>query len=455
MKNPGIIILICFNISINLFSQNPIIKHIYTADPTARVYNGKLYIYPSQDIAWNKEWEKLGAEKETNGHVMTDYHAFSTTDMINYTDHGVIVAQKDVPWGNKVGYGMWAPCITYKNGTYYYYFPNKPADKSGFRQIGLATATNPEGPFSIEPNYIQGLKGIDPNPFIDDDGQAYMYWGGGKGNSLKGVKLSDDMKSVNGQTILIKDLPQEYKEGPFVFKRNDIYYLTFPHNRDTKNSTEEIGYAISTNPLGPFEYKGTIMDRFEDCWTNHQSIVQYKKQWYMFYHHNNISKAGNLRSVCVDSLFFNKDGTIQKVIPTLRGVGVHQATDTIHMDRYSKIYNAEIDFIKGLGIPEWKVTNTKPESWVQYNSVNFTTKTKYAKLQLLSSSKKASIEIRENSPTGKIIATAKVFNTNGKWKTINAKMNYQPIGKKNIVCLFKSEKENEIELDWIFFSKSN
>lgn len=454
MKNISLIFLICFNISINVFSQNPIIKHIYTADPTARVYNGKLYIYPSHDVPWNTEWEKLGAVREGNGHVMTDYHAFSTTDLTHYTDHGVIVAQKDVPWGNKVGYGMWAPCITYKEGTYYYYFPNTPADKSGFRQIGLATATNPEGPFTIEPNYIKGLKGIDPNPFIDDDGQAYLYWGGGKGNSLKVVKLSNDMKSTDGKEILIKNLPQEYKEGPFMFKRNGVYYLTFPHNKDVKNSTEEIGYAIGDNPLGPFEYKGTIMERFKDCWTNHHSIVEYKNQWYMFYHHNDISKAGNLRSVCVDSLFFNKDGSIKKVIPTLRGVGLHSVKDTIQIDRYSQIHNAEIDFVKSAGIPEWKVKSTKPNSWVQYNAVNFDTKTKYVKLNLFSSEKKGSIEVRENSPTGKLIATAKVDNTNGKWKTISTKINYQPSDKIDIVCVFKSEKENTIELDWVLFTKT-
>ncbi|MDC0584363.1 family 43 glycosylhydrolase [Bacteroidales bacterium] len=455
MKNTVLIALICVNMLMKVFSQNPIVTHIYTADPTARVYNGKLYIYPSHDVSWNPDWEKLGAVKEPNGHVMTDYHAFSTTDMINYTDHGVIVAQEDVPWGNKVGYGMWAPCITYKNGTYYYYFPNKPADKSGFRQIGLATATNPEGPFTIEPNYIEGLKGIDPNPFIDDDGQAYMYWGGGKGNSLRVVKLSDDMKFVIGETIYIKDLPQEYKEGPFVFKRNGLYYLTFPHNRDTKTSTEEIGYAIGDNPLGPFKYKGTLMDRFKDCWTNHQSIVEYKDQWYMFYHHNDLSKVGNLRSICVDSLFFNEDGTIKKVIPTLRGVGVRSATDTIQMDRYSQIYNAEIDFVKGAGIPEWKVTKTKPNSWVRFNSVDFNSKTKHVKLQLSSTAAKGSVEIRENTPTGKLIATAEVVDTNGEWNTINTKMSYRPEALINVVCVFKSEEENAIELDWILFSKTN
>jgi len=281
-----------------------------------------------------------------------------------------------------------------------------------------------------------------------------MYWGGGKGDSLKAVKLSEDMKSITGEAIVIKDLPQEYKEGPFVFKRNDIYYFTFPHNKDTKNSTEEIGYAISDNPLGPFEYKGTIMDRFEDCWTNHHSIVEYKDQWYMFYHHNDISKAGNLRSIAVDSLFFNKDGTIQKVKPTLRGVGIKPSTDTIHMDRYSHIHNAEIDFVKGVGIPEWKVTKVKPKGWVQYNAVSFNTTTKYAKLHVLSTEENVSIEIRENSPTGKLIATANVGNTNNKWQTISTKMNYLPIGKKNVVCIFKSNKEHTVELDWILFTKS-
>ncbi|MBD0400291.1 family 43 glycosylhydrolase [Flammeovirga sp. EKP202] len=451
MKKNGLMLWLFFSISMQLLAQNPIITNIYTADPTARVYNGKLYIYPSHDVPWNPEWEKLGAVKEGHGHVMTDYHAFSTTDLVNYTDHGVIVAQKDVPWGNKVGYGMWAPCITYKEGTYYYYFPNTPADKSGFRQIGLATATQPEGPFTIEPNYIDGLKGIDPNPFIDDDGQAYMYWGGGKGNSLRVVKLTPDMKAVEGETLAIENLPQEYKEGPFVFKRNGIYYLTFPHNKDTKNSTEEIGYAIGKSPLGPFEYKGTIMDRFKDCWTNHHSIVEYKKQWYMFYHHNDISNTGHLRSICVDSLFFEEDGSIRKVIPTLRGVGLTSASDTIQMDRYSQIHNAEIGFTQKAGIPEWKVTKAKTDSWVQYNSVNFDNKPKYIKLKLKHTGQKGYVEIRENSKNGPLIAKALVDNTNDKWQTVKAKLGHKPKGTTNLVCVFESDAE--MELDWVLFSK--
>ncbi|SDX69570.1 Carbohydrate binding module (family 6) [Lutibacter oricola] len=447
-----LIVFISFlSFSIQSWAQNPIITNIYTADPTARVYNNKLYIYPSHDVQWNPEWEKLGAKKENHGHVMTDYHAFSTTDLVNYTDHGVIVAQNDVPWGLKNGYGMWAPCITYKNGTYYYYFPNTPADKSGFRQTGLATAKNPEGPFTIEPNYIKGLKGIDPNPFIDDDGQAYMYWGGGKGNSLKVVKLSDAMKSIEGETIAIKGLPQEYKEGPFVFKRNETYYLTFPLNYDTKNSTEEIAYAISNNPLGPFEFKGTIMDRFKDQWTNHHSIVNYKRQWYFFYHYNHISKAGNLRSTCVDSLFFNNDGTIKKVKPTLRGVGIHPALKKIEIDRYSKIENAKVDFTKKAGIPEWKITNVKPNAWVSYNAVNFDTKIKSIQLNVKSNSDKPIIEIRENSINGKLIAKISINNTQNKWVSIRKKIKYSPKGIVNIVCVFKSDVENSVELDWIKF----
>ncbi|MBB3698250.1 family 43 glycosylhydrolase [Flammeovirga yaeyamensis] len=451
MKRIGLLILITLSISLNTIAQNPIIKHIYTADPTARVYDGKLYIYPSHDVPWNPEWEKLGAEKESNGHVMTDYHAFSTEDLVNFTDLGVIVAQENVPWGNKLGYGMWAPCIASKGGKYYYYFPNKPADKSGFRQIGLATAEKPEGPFTIEPNYIEGLKGIDPNAFIDDDGQAYMYWGGGKGNSLKVVKLSDDMKSIVGETVVIENLPQEYKEGPFVFKRKGMYYLTFPHNLDTQNSTEEIGYAISKHPLGPFEYKGTIMDRFEDCWTNHQSIVEYKDQWYMFYHHNDISKAGNLRSVSVDSLFFEEDGSIRKVIPTLRGVGITSAKDTIQIDRYSEIHNAEVDFVKRVGIPEWKITNTKKESWVQYNTVSFDDKPKNVQLKVKSKAKGGRIELRENVPNGKLIATVEVGNTNEDWINVDTKLNYRPKGIMNLVCVFK--EVDEMELDWVLFSR--
>ena len=156
-----------------------------------------------------------------------------------------------------------------------------PADGSAFRRIGVAIAQQPTGPFVPEPDYIQGIGGIDPNIFIDDDGRTYLYFGGGE--QLNVVELNEDLVSIKGQVAVVQGLPAGYKEGSFVFKRNGIYYFTFPH---APGASEEIAYAMGKSPLGPFEYQGVIIDRWTDgCWTNHHSIVEYRGQWYIFYHH--------------------------------------------------------------------------------------------------------------------------------------------------------------------------
>ena len=147
-------------------AQNPVIRGLYTADPTARVFNNKVYVYPSHDIVppegQRQDW-----------FCMADYHVFSSENLTDWTDHVVIVSQEQVPWGNPTGYSMWAPDCVYKEGKYYFYFPNAPKGGRGFA-VGVATANSPEGPFTCEPQPIKGISGIDPCVLVDDDGQAYI-----------------------------------------------------------------------------------------------------------------------------------------------------------------------------------------------------------------------------------------------------------------------------------------
>ena len=149
-------------------AQNPVIRDQFAADPTARVFNNKVYVYPSHDIM-------PPAGQRQDWFCMADYHVFSSENLTDWTDHGMIISQENVPWGNPVGYSMWAPDCVYKNGKYYFYFPNGPKDSRGFG-IGVATADNPEGPFTLQSEPIKGVSGIDPCVLIDDDGQAYIYW---------------------------------------------------------------------------------------------------------------------------------------------------------------------------------------------------------------------------------------------------------------------------------------
>ena len=356
-------------------AQNPVIRDQFSADPTARVFNNKVYLYPSHDIM-------PPAGQRQDWFCMEDYHVFSSENLTDWTDHGVIVTQNKVPWVRPNSYSMWAPDCVYRNGKYYFYFPSAPAEGKGFGfGIGVAVADNPEGPFIPEPEPIKGISGIDPCVLQASDGNAYIFWGAGRCAKLKPnmKELADDtptekvkfgerefeMKGVN----CLKGLPSRQAEGPFAFEYNGNYYLTYPYVRE---NTEVLGYAMSKNPMGPYEYKGLIMAEHENgCWTNHHSIVNYQGQWYLFYHNNAYSpNFDKNRSVCIDSLHFNADGTIQEVKPTLRGVGITDARSQVQMDRYSKIgggatiqYNDTTNYFLG-----WRTVLPKG-GWVSYGNV--------------------------------------------------------------------------------------
>jgi len=288
-------------------AQNPIIKHMYTADPSARVWDdGRIYLYPSTDIAPNRGCD-----------LMDQYHVFSSDDMVNWTDHGEILRASDVSWGRPEGGFMWAPDCIYKDGTYYYYFPH-PSDTKwdSSWKIGVATSTSPTSNFKVI-GYMKGLDPlIDPNILKDDDGTFYFYHGGG--GVCKGGKLKDNMIEIDGEMKPMEGLV-DFHEATWVFKRKGTYYLTYADNHSDATGDNRLCYATSNNPLGPWTYKGIYMDP-TDSYCAHGSVVEYKGKWYQFYFDSSISKNDWLRSSCVDELKFNKDGSIQKVIATKEGV---------------------------------------------------------------------------------------------------------------------------------------
>lgn len=329
-------------ISVNALAQQqgktpisqPLVSNIYTADPSAHVFGGKIYIYPSHDI------EADAKEDDEGGHfAMRDYHVLSM-DKIGgkVTDHGVALDIKDILWA---GRQLWAPDATVKNGTYYLYFPVK--DKQDVFRIGVATSKSPTGPFKPEPAPIKGSYSIDPTVFQDTDGSAYLYFGGIWGGQLqrwtnnqydaKGAlkkkdevailprvaKLSADMKSFsedvkeiklvdeNGQPFLEKNNDKRFFEAAWMHKYNGKYYFSY-----STGDTHNICYAIGDNPYGPFTYKGIVLKPVQG-WTNHHSIVQIGKQWYLFYHDVQLSGKTHLRNVKVTELTYNPDGTIQQI----------------------------------------------------------------------------------------------------------------------------------------------
>jgi len=304
-----ILFLTSASFALKVSAQNPFITSPYMADPSARVWSdGRLYVYPSHDI-----------DPPRGCDLMDKYHVLSTDDMVHWKDHGEILNASQVSWGRKEGGFMWAPDCVYKKGTYYFYFPHPSGSNWDTTwKVGIATSKQPAANF-VSKGYLNLGKDvksmIDPNVFIDDDGQAYFYYGGG--GRCVGTKLKDNMTEIAEPLRPMEGL-KDFHEATWVFKRNGIYYLTYADNHtENGKGANRLNYATSSNPLGPWMYRGVFLDP-TGCDTSHGSVVEYKGQWYAFYHNSVISGRGNLRTLCVDKLYFNSDGTIQKVIQTGR-----------------------------------------------------------------------------------------------------------------------------------------
>jgi hypothetical protein len=317
--------------------SQPLVEAIYTADPSAHVFDGKIYIYPSHDIEAGIPFDDLGSH-----FAMEDYHVLSMDHPdAKAIDHGVALHVNDVPWAERQ---MWAPDAAYKDGKYYLYFPAKRAD--GIFQIGVAVSDSPVGPFTPEQEAIKGSYSIDPAVFRDDDGKYYMYFGGIWGGQLQSYRnneysadyaeplahelalgprvalLTDDMKQFaetvreimitdeEGAPLLSGDNNRRFFEASWMHKYNGKYYFSY-----SSGDTHLICYAIGDNPYGPFVYKGVVLEPVVG-WTSHHSIVEFEGKWYLFYHDSSLSKGvTHLRSVKITELKYNDDGTIQTITP--------------------------------------------------------------------------------------------------------------------------------------------
>jgi hypothetical protein len=316
--------------------SQPLVSHIYTADPSAHVFNGKIYIYPSHDYEAGVPEDDLGSH-----FAMRDYHILSMDSIGGkVTDHGVALDIKDVPWA---GRQMWAPDAAFANGKYYLYFPVK--DKKDVFHIGAAVSESPVGPFKAEPKPIAGTYSMDPSVFKDDDGTYYMYFGGIWGGQLqrwtngkyngkdeypakdqpalmpKVAKMNKNMLSLdgpvkdvqildaNGKPLTVGDSTRRFFEAGWVHKYNGKYYFSY-----STGDTHFIAYGIGDSPLGPFTYKGVVLNPVQG-WTNHHSIVEVNGKWYIFYHDVQLSGKTHLRNVKVTELKYNPDGTIITIDP--------------------------------------------------------------------------------------------------------------------------------------------
>ena len=279
------------------------IGSMYTADPSAHVFKDpdtgrdRLYVYASHDM-----------EPANGCDRMDRYHIFSTEDMVNWTDHGEILNSSQVSWGRPDGGFMWAPDCAYRNGTYYFYFPHPSGnDWDSTWKIGIATSSRPADGFTVK-GYIDGVPPhIDPCVFIDDDGQAYIYVGGG--GHCFGGKLKSNMVELDGAMKEMSGL-EDFHEGTWMHKYNGKYYLSYADNHGDDGN--QLRYAVSDSPLGPWKSKGAYLYA-TGCYTSHGSIVEFNGKWYAFYHTSNYSGVGELRSSCFDELQYDSSGNILPV----------------------------------------------------------------------------------------------------------------------------------------------
>lgn len=317
--------------------KQPLVKHIYTADPSAHVFGGRIYVYPSHDVDIDAKLDPSGDHFQ-----MVDYHVLSMDDLQSpVIDHGCALHIDDVPWASKQ---MWAPDAAERDGKYFFYFPAK--DHDDIFRIGVATSASPTGPFIAQPEPIQGTYSIDPCVFVDDDGEAYLYFGGLWGGQLqcwqsgrferdakepggdaralgpRVARLRSDMLELDepvseivledetGAPLRASDNARRYFEGPWMHKYRGTYYLSY-----STGDTHYLVYATGTSPRGPFRYQGRILNPVVG-WTTHHSIIEFQGKWYLFYHDSTLSGGvTHKRCVKVMELQYDDEGRILTLDP--------------------------------------------------------------------------------------------------------------------------------------------
>jgi hypothetical protein len=454
-KKTFIILLIAFSLfSSTNFAQNPIVQTNYTADPAPMVHDGVVYLYTSHD------------EDQTvrNFFTMNDWRCYSSTDMVNWTDHGAVLSYKTFEWSRG---DAWAGQCIYRNGKYWYYLPVN--QKNGGNAIGVAVSDSPTGPFkdALGKPLLTGYGYIDPTVFIDDDGQAYLYWGN---PNLWHVKLNEDMVSYDEKFGIVKeDLKDEnfgyrakkidnrtaaYEEGPWLFKRNSLYYLLYPAG----GVPEHLAYSTAKSVTGPWTYGDTIMHVIKEkgAFTNHPGYIEYKGKSYLFYHNGALPGGGGFkRSVCIEPFDFNADGTIPLINPTKEGVNESAA----NLDPYKRVEAETIALSEGLKTASDSksgiyVTNIDNGDYIKVQSVDFVKGAKKFEASLASASAGGKIEIHIDGKDGSLLGTLGVTATGGDqiWKTSSCKVG-QMKGVHDVYFVFKGGDGNLFNFDWWQFNQ--
>lgn len=383
-------------------ADNPIIQTIYTADPAPYVYNDTLWLFADHD-----------EDAASSFFLMKEWRLYSSTDAVNWQDFGVIASLASTfKWATD---RAWAPQTVQRNGVFYMYCPVQLS--SGAMAIGVATSKTITGPYqdALGKPLVQN-NNIDPTVFIDDDGQAYMYWAN---PGLYYIKLNQDMISYSSPIVSVNPKPNGLTEAPWFYKRNGKYYLAYASN----GIPESISYSTSTSPTGPWTGKGgTIMGSSGSSFTNHEGIVDYKNHSLFFYHNGALPGGGGYhRSICIEDFTYGSDGSIPSIKMTTAG-----AAQIGSLNPYVQTSATTIAFSSGVKTEKYSegfmdVTNTNANgAYIKVKGVDFGTAVAASLSVRVASSGSGKLTASLGSRTGIVVATCNVAATGGtqKWTTI-------------------------------------
>ena len=411
-------------------ADNPIVQTFYTADPAPMVHEGRLYLYTSHD------------EDNTvnNFYTMNDWRLYSTVDMVNWTDHGSPAGGKTFNWFTD---NAWAVQAIPRNNKFYLYVP---LNNNTGAKIGVGVADSPLGPFMDalrKPLAQQGKGDIDPTVFIDDDGQAYMYWGNG---SLRYVKLNSDMTSYTGSITTVA--LDGFLEGPWFYKRESRYYMVYAAN----GSTEKLSYATSNSPTGPWTAKGDVMDAGK-TYTNHPGVIDYKGHSYLFYHNSALPGGSDFkRSVCVEEFTYGADGSIPKVTMTTAG-----PKGIATLNPFQQVEAETIAFSAGLKTEKcsdtgggMNVTSINNGDYIKVKDVDFLDGVTSFEARVSKSVSGAKIELHLDSQSGMLLGSCDVSGADA-WTTKTCEVS-GATGKHDLFLKFSGGSGELFKFNWWKFT---
>lgn len=448
MRKTHFIIIPTLLAALAIQARNPLVQTCFTTDPAPMVYGDTLYVYTGHD------------ENNADFFWMQEWRVYSTTDMVNWTDHGSPLAIEDFSWGDD---RAWAPQCIERDGKFYFYVPLH-SKLSGTMAIGVAVGDSPTGPFKDALGYPLADGSwdyIDPTVYIDDDGQAYLFWGN---PNIYYVKLNRDMISFDGEIQKVplsaegfgpgKFVPMEadkkyissYTEGPWFFKRDGKYYLMYAAG----GIPESIAYSTSDTPTGPWTYQGIIMPQndWTNSFTNHSGVADYKGKSYFFYHTGRLPGGGGFgRSICVEPFEYNPDGSFPQITPTEEG-----APAIGNFNPYGRHEAETMAWSEGLTTRQSEdtgvyVSDIHNGDYLMLKNVDFGNEfPKTFGASVASGRRGGTIEVRTDSVAGQLIASLDIPATGGweKWYYLETVAQGQVKGVHNLYFVFTGRKGPEL-----------